>query len=648
MGRRQGVIVGLRVGLVALAAAAPLLVTSAASAVVSPPQFNCVPSQATTFSNHNPVAIPDAVGLTPGQATSTINVAGLTGKVYDIDVTTKIPHTAPVDLHITLTSPGGKIIDLSVFNGFEAVTGHAVNAFDGTVWDDSANPGGLSTASTNDGLVTDHKFVSGTVATPLVPQEALAAFAGDRPNGVWTLTVLDAVEVDTGTIDNWSLSIATDASGGGASGAVTSTSAGPLTILNANTVNSTVQVPAATPPVQSISVDFTTFDYAGLQDLTLTLRSPAGTVVTLTSANGGPTSPTGPRRWAIPGGIFTGFGFPDPITEINFGAPTLPLSFAPEESFGAFVGEDPSGTWTLSATDAGGIPDAGTIGSWSIHVSRAFCGGSTQTTLTGPAAGFRIGAPIVFEATSKSTGPGFVHDLGITLAVSSHVRVNEVDSGAGGSCSWPTAKRGGTTIQCNWPGRTAPGTTRTARIVGEAFVVYPVGAHAEQSAGPFSVGQQIIPMALSGPVDYGPVVPLPSDVRAFNGERCSVLGSAGPDDFRIPPGNGHQVYCGRGGNDRIFGTLVNDVIDGGPGADLLKGSDGSDQIDGGPGADTIYGGKGSDRLRGGSGPDRLFGEQGRDRLIGGPGRDRLFGGLGIDFGILGASDTLVGIERMHR
>ena len=267
MGIRRRVLAVARVGLVAVAVCVPLLVSPVASAVVPPPQFNCVPSQATSFSNATDVAIPDAIDAnTPGIATSTINVAALTGKISDVDVLTTIPHADPGDLAITLTSPAGKKIELSVFNG-----AGAGNAFNGTTWDDDADPDGASTAATNNGLVTDHNYVAGSVATPLVPQEALAAFIGDDPNGVWTLTVGDSVVSDLGVIDSWSLAIATDesfpASGKG-------TSYGPtLVIPDGGTVTSPLTVIGRNRRVRSLSVSFGVFSYTGLGDLTITLQS---------------------------------------------------------------------------------------------------------------------------------------------------------------------------------------------------------------------------------------------------------------------------------------------------------------------------------------------------------------------------------------
>lgn len=639
MGIRRRVLAGARVGLVAVAVCVPLLVSPVASAVVPPPQFNCVPSQATSFSNATDVAIPDAIDAnTPGIATSTINVAALTGKISDVDVLTTIPHADPGDLAITLTSPAGKKIELSVFNGVGAG-----NAFNGTTWDDDADPDGASTAATNNGLVTDHNYVAGSVATPLVPQEALAAFIGDDPNGVWTLTVGDSVVSDLGVIDSWSLAIATDESFP-ATG--TATSFGPqLVIPDGGTVTSPLTVIGRNRRVRSLSVSFGVFSYTGLGDLTITLQSATGTTVTLTSRNGGlvylaPRS----RTWSLPTGPFTGFGTPDPITDIDFTQAFLPSSFAPEESFGAFIGEDPVGTWTLSATDAGQLPGGGTVGIWSLGIAGAECAGNAQLTgFTGPTAGSRVGDTITYVATAKSVGIGAAQNLSLLVLLEQRVRVVRADSGSGGVC---TLRRSSSenTVFCQWTGPTLPGDSRSIRIAGEAIAVGAVAAKAEMraSAGATvaSYGTGIVASARTGPVTI-----LPSNTRAFNGRRCTVLGTDGADNFHtFPRGAGPHVLCGRGGNDFIDGGALGDTIDGGSGKDVLMGAGRSDQIGGGPGDDTLYGGAGADELRGGPGKDRLFGEAGRDRLFGGTGADLLAGGRGNDVGVKGLGDRLVSIE----
>lgn len=639
MAGRRRVPVGLRIGLVTIAVAMPSIVSSMAVGVVPPPQFNCVGSQATTFSNPMDVAIPDPPdpAAVAAPVTSTITVSGLTGTIYDVDVMTRLPHTAPVDLEITLTAPSGKIIDLSIGNG-----GTASNAFNGTTWDDGADPDGASTATTNDGLVTDHNYVPGVVASPLVPQEALAAFIGDNPTGSWTLTVTDRSPDDVGLLDEWSLSIATDAStslaGSGGSGS-------PIVIPDNGSVSAPVQLRAIKRRVRSVSLFMTGFTYQGLGDLTMTLQSPSGTIVTLTSGNGDLVNLVGVRSWRIPSGTFSGVGVPDPISRIDFARPLRSTSFAPEESFGAFVGEDPNGTWILSATDSGLRAGGGSIDAFSIAATRAQCAGSATMTFTGPPPGVRIGTPITYEAAATSTGPGHAGSITLVVSVPYHVRVARAEPSIGGACNQIFAGTGAA-YQCAWPESTAPGVVRTARLIGEVFVVSPVSARARMTvsggvSNPLPAGQ-FPPLAFA---TTRPVTTLPSDIRAFTGARCTVLGSTGADYLRQRPSIGSRVYCGRGGNDRIYGTASADVIDGGTGNDVIKGFEASDRIDGGPGADIVYAGPGSDHVRGGVGADRLFGERGRDRLFGGPGRDHLFGGAGNDCGVPSAGDALIGIER---
>jgi hypothetical protein len=75
------------------------------------------------------------------------------------------------------------------------------------------------------------------------------------------------------------------------------------------------------------------------------------------------------------------------------------------------------------------------------------------------------------------------------------------------------------------------------------------------------------------------------------------------------------------GNDQIYGSVVDDIIDAGTGNDLAVGNDGND---------IIYGGEGNDNLFGGNGNDQLFGDNGNDLLVGGAGNDWLVGGAGVD------------------
>lgn len=159
---------------------------------------NFVFAPSATFSNTTSTPVVDS-----GTASSTIVVSGLTGTILDVNALTNITHTFPADLDVTIQSPAGTIVTLTTDNG-----GSNDNVFNGTVWDDDANPSGQVPYTTNNGMVTDHAYADLTLASPLVPEGSLAAFIGEDPNGTWTITVVDDAAADGGAF-TWALDIVT-------------------------------------------------------------------------------------------------------------------------------------------------------------------------------------------------------------------------------------------------------------------------------------------------------------------------------------------------------------------------------------------------------------------------------------------------------
>jgi subtilisin-like proprotein convertase family protein len=141
---------------------------------------------------------------TTGTITSTINVSGLDPRLWDVDVTTNLTHTASADLDITIMSPAGTVVTLTTDNG-----GTLDNVFNGTLWDDQADPASQVPYATNPNIASDRSYTNNTVATPLAPEEALAAFAGEDPNGNWTLTITDDALLNIGNLAQWSLEFKT-------------------------------------------------------------------------------------------------------------------------------------------------------------------------------------------------------------------------------------------------------------------------------------------------------------------------------------------------------------------------------------------------------------------------------------------------------
>ena len=120
-------------------------------------------------------------------------------------------------------------------------------------------------------------------------------------------------------------------------------------------------------------------------------------------------------------------------------------------------------------------------------------------------------------------------------------------------------------------------------------------------------------------------------------------------------------------NEILFGTMWDDLLQGGGNQDILYGYEGDDTIEGGYGKDRLFGDKGNDVIwtgtagtvgdvsinnptgtrsfadnpnnntlgvddfaSGGSGNDRLIGSVQREVLFGGPGHDIIEGGRGDD------------------
>jgi subtilisin-like proprotein convertase family protein len=107
-------------------------------------------------------------------------------------------------------------------------------------------------------------------------------------------------------------------------------------------------------------------------DLEITLTSPAGTVVTITTDNGGGNDNVfSGTVWDDDGGDTNA---PGAVTDNVFDDLVTETPLVPEEALGAFIGEDPNGTWTLDITDDASA-DTGTLNSWSLDITTCIGGG---------------------------------------------------------------------------------------------------------------------------------------------------------------------------------------------------------------------------------------------------------------------------------
>lgn len=388
-----------------------------------PVPTNCTPTTLVVTQN-TPVNIPTG----PAVVTSTLLVAGAQPYLWDVNLTTFITHTFAADLDITISSPAGTVVTLTTDNG----AGND-NVFNGTVWDDSANPAGQVPYVTNNGLVTDHAYVNLTLASPLVPEEALAAFVGEDPNGTWTITISDDLAGDGGDLNSWSLELTTFAAAPIISAPVVFNQPTPAAIDTGPSVaTSTLLVSGLPNPVCNLNLR-TNIAHTFAADLDITLTSPAGTVVTLTTDNGAgnddvfngtvwndKANPAGQVPYVTNNGLTTDHAY------VNV---TLASPLVPEESLGAFLGEDGNGTWTLTISDdlAG---DGGNLDGWGLDIQTCTCAAG-NLTITPAAVDFGnvgIGATSAPQiVTLGNTGTAALQVSAITAAAAPFAL-------SGGSC----------------------------------------------------------------------------------------------------------------------------------------------------------------------------------------------------------------------
>lgn len=134
----------------------------------------------------------------------------------------------------------------------------------------------------------------------------------------------------------------------------------PITIpTTVATVTSTLNIPSgATISDLNVTMNIT---HTWINDLTATLTSPSGTVVTLFSNQCSPNS-------SINDIVAT---FDDSGTAIVCGnSPGISGTVLPSQPLSAFNGQSSTGTWTLTVADAFN-QDGGTINSWSLNICSA-------------------------------------------------------------------------------------------------------------------------------------------------------------------------------------------------------------------------------------------------------------------------------------
>jgi cysteine-rich repeat protein len=328
----------------AVAAAAPR------TALAVPPAFPGAVT-ATVASTDGDVPIPDNSSLV-----SILDVGALPGRVVDVDVAVVIEHTSPDQLDVYLVSPLGTTVTLTTDNG-----GGNDDVFAGTVFDDQAS-GTPSAPNVRNVTYMD------TVPTGIIqPEEALAAFAGEPAPGPWALVIVDDSGGQSGTLVRWSLTVTTAVVATG----LPTTFAGGGDDIPDNKPNdglaSSIHVSGVGHRLWDVDVTVS-IEHPRADNLDLYLTSPSGRTIDLVTDVGGGRSD-----------LYLGTTFDDqagePVSDADLPDDGTALTrVVPEGALGAFMGEDPNGTWTLTvADDQGG--NTGRLDGWSLRIVTAtVCG----------------------------------------------------------------------------------------------------------------------------------------------------------------------------------------------------------------------------------------------------------------------------------
>lgn len=270
-------------------------------------------------------------------------VGGVDDFLWDIDLTVAIQHTFAADMDIRLISPAGTVLPVSTDNG-----GGFDDVFNGTLFDDNAND-----------PVTDHVYANLVVAPVLSPEGRFAAYRGEDPNGIWTLEIVDDAGGDVGNLNFWQLDVTTV---NGPEGSTTTTimNSPGLPIVDNQTTSSVTPVAGLGLTLEKVVLYMEVTHTFGA-DLDMRLMSPAGTIVAVSTDNGGGFDNTYNGTTFDPDVL-------DTVTDHIYANLVTATPLSPEGSFDNFVGQDPNGPWTLSIfDDAGG--DIGTLVRWDLTVT---------------------------------------------------------------------------------------------------------------------------------------------------------------------------------------------------------------------------------------------------------------------------------------
>jgi cysteine-rich repeat protein len=244
--------------------------------------------------------------------------------------------------------------------------------------------------------VRNFTYTNAVATGPVQPEGALSALVGESAAGPWALVVVDDSGGSTGMLKSWSLTISTLSSLPPAMPPADFTGdGGNIPDNNPDGFSSTVDVSGLGSRLLSVSATVSITHPNGAQ-LDVFLTSPAGTRIDLATDLGNGVAD-----------VYQDTTFSDaadaPISDVT--APMAGETFGtviPEGALGAFMGENPNGTWMLTVVDDSG-GTTGKLDGWTLHVTAvAACGDGV------------VGAGEACDDGNATDGDGCDHDCTVS------------------------------------------------------------------------------------------------------------------------------------------------------------------------------------------------------------------------------------------
>ncbi len=301
-------------------------------------------------------------------ATEAVTVADQTASVLNIPLTNQLTVPAGTILVVEFFTPNGQVDGNLIFvgsnnlgqTGDTYLTAADCGIFDPTSVADIGFPDMHWVLNVNAGTLTEQTAGLGTGGTfpagaPTTETYQSTDVYGNVATCSFTVTVND---IEVPTIDCGSDPIVCD---------VYASTNVPVALADLTTSTSTLTVSGAGVSISDVNVLGLTGTHTFVGDLSVTLTSPSGTVVSLTDFGDACGFDADFDISFDDAGLASGT-YPCP--------PTDGLSYQPSSPLSALSGENPNGVWSITFTDAA-VGDVGQLDSWSLEI----CTGTGGTTV---------------------------------------------------------------------------------------------------------------------------------------------------------------------------------------------------------------------------------------------------------------------------